>query len=253
MSRKWLIALIAGAVLIPLVVFASVRGDLLKMGIDSDAESITVTKDITAGEDVVATGDVTAGDDIISTDDVTCGDDCVITGLATVGETLEVTGAVTNSSTLHTVGNETTSGTLTVTGAISGRGTLTVTGVLDANSTATLSILGEHKQRILSFSGAKTLTTAMSGAFICNQDAATTVTLTLPTAAGGLYYTLSDVEAGADNDLVITAGSGDTINGGSAAGSYTCRTDAVKQTVTLVAINATEWIVKDEIGTFVNE
>jgi hypothetical protein len=265
MRGKWLIALIAGAAIIPIIVFASVRGDLLKMGINSDTASITVTKDITAGEDVVATGDVTSGDDTI------VGDDCTIAGLATVGETLGVTGAVTNSSTLHTVGNETTSGTLTVTGATALRSTLgvtgaatlsstldvtgvtTITGVFDANSTATLSVLGEHKERILPFDVTASITAAMSGAIITNKDAASSTVLTLPTAAAGLTYTFLDIEAAAGSDLWITASSGDKINGGTAAKSYKCTGDAVKQTVTIVAIDAENWEITAEQGTWSND
>lgn len=212
MNRKWLIALIAGVVFVPVVAFASVQGKLIQLGIVADRTgSMVVTKDITAGEDVVSTGDVTSGDDVI------VGDDCTIAGLATVGETLVVTGA------------------------------------FDADTTASLAVLGEHKARILSFTGSKTLTAAMSGAIISNKDAATSSVLTLPTAVAGLTYTFLDVEAAAGSDLWITASSADTINGGTAGKSYKCTGDAVKQHVTIVAIDATAWEITAESGTFSND
>lgn len=198
MRRKWLIVLIAGAVLIPIVAFASIRGQLIKMGINSDTTNIVIEGDVTTGDDVIV------------------GDDCVITGLATIGETLEVT------------------------------------GVVDLNSTCTLSVLSEHKARILSFTGSKTLTAAMSGAIISNQDAASSSVLTLPTAVAGLTYTFLDVEAAADSDLWITAGASDKINGGTAQKSYKCTGDAVKQHVTIVAIDDELWEITAENGTWAN-
>jgi len=228
MKRRWLIALIAGAVIIPLIAFASVRGKMIQLGIDSDGSNITIAGDLrVAGTNIGLTAD---------------------TDLLTLAANL-----VTVAGGITVTGNQLSSGTLTLTGAALMRSTLGITGVLDANSTVTISVLGEHKVRILSFTGSKTLTAAMSGAIISNQDAATSSVLTLPTAVAGLTYTFLDVEAAADSDLWITAGASDKINGGTAQKSYKCTGDAVKQHVTIVAIDDELWEITAENGTWAND
>jgi len=99
----------------------------------------------------------------------------------------------------------------------------------------------------------ETLTAADSGGIFTNQADPNVQVYTLPTAAAGLVYTFCDVEAGAGKDLCIKAGAADTINGGTAAEYYNCYTDSAGQSVTLVAVNATEWIVTASVGTWVND
>lgn len=77
--------------------------------------------------------------------------------------------------------------------------------------------------------------------------------LTLPSAVAGLTFTFYDANIVAADDLWITAAAGDTINGGTAAKSYKCTGDAVKQHVTIVAADATRWLIVAEDGTWAND
>lgn len=97
-----------------------------------------------------------------------------------------------------------------------------------------------------------TVTVANSGAVYTNDGAGATAKFTLPTAAAGLTYTFTDVEVAAGKDLTIQAAADDTINGGTAAKAYECTTDSAKHSVTLVAIDAVQWIVVSECGTWAN-
>ena len=89
--------------------------------------------------------------------------------------------------------------------------------------------------------GATTLTAAESGQVILVTGAATEVTL--PTAAAGLNYTIVRGSASAGDDVIVTAGSGDKIDGGSAAGSITNDVDQVGLAFQIIAVNATDWVV----------
>ena len=76
--------------------------------------------------------------------------------------------------------------------------------------------------------------------------------LTLPTAAAAVNFWFYDANVTATDDLWITAGAGDTINGGTAVKSYKCTGDALKQGIWVVAQDATSWIVMSEVGTWSN-
>lgn len=82
-----------------------------------------------------------------------------------------------------------------------------------------------------------------------NEGDADGATVTLPTAAVGLTYTFY-VQTG--QTLTVTANTGDTIriagNVTAAAGSVT--SNVVGSSVTLVAINATEWVAVSVVGTW---
>lgn len=82
-----------------------------------------------------------------------------------------------------------------------------------------------------------------------NEGATSSVTFTLPAAAAGLTYTF--IVQDADGDLIITAAAGDTIrDGGSASTSGgTASVTAIGDVVTIVAINADEWIIVYSKGT----
>lgn len=77
--------------------------------------------------------------------------------------------------------------------------------------------------------------------------------VSLPSAAAGLQYTFVDANATAGKDLWFTAASGDTINGGTAGKSYKCTGDAVKQHVTIIAADSTDWYIIAENGTWAND
>ena len=72
------------------------------------------------------------------------------------------------------------------------------------------------------------------------------VIFTLPSAVAGLTYTFI---VGTDGQRVtITAAAGDTIDGSAAAGNTWA--DAIKETITIVAIDSTSWIITSKLGTW---
>ena len=88
------------------------------------------------------------------------------------------------------------------------------------------------------------------GTVFTNEGAAGAVTFTLPSAEAGLRYTFVRC---ANQNVRIQAAAGDTINGGTAGKIYECVTAGeTASQVTLVAVNATQWIVLGEKGTWVN-
>lgn len=76
------------------------------------------------------------------------------------------------------------------------------------------------------------------------------VTFNLPDAAAGLEYTFVDYDATAAADLIVNPQDGDKINGGTAGVSYNCTGDAVGETMTLRAINSTDWVIIGYRGTW---
>jgi len=90
---------------------------------------------------------------------------------------------------------------------------------------------------------------AESGELYTNEGDADGATVTLPTAAAGLTFTVYVQTA---QTFTVTAGSGDTIRLGdtvtAAAGSVTSA--VVGSAVTLVAINATEWVAVAIVGSW---
>jgi hypothetical protein len=88
-----------------------------------------------------------------------------------------------------------------------------------------------------------------SGTVYTNEGDADGATVTLPAAAVGLQFV---VYVQAAQTLTVTAGTGDTIRIGSsvtsAAGSITSAT--VGSALTLVAINATEWVATSAVGSW---
>lgn len=93
-----------------------------------------------------------------------------------------------------------------------------------------------------------TLIQADSSKVLTNEGATAGVFFNLPaTIVTGMYYTF---HVQAAQVITVTAGTGDTIRLGAnvtpAAGSITC--GVVGSTVTLFAINTTEWVALDYIG-----
>lgn len=100
---------------------------------------------------------------------------------------------------------------------------------------------------------ARTLTRSESGSLVTNTGAAGQVIVTLPSAEAGLVY---HFKVNVAQNLRIKAASGDTIrigtgSAGSAAGYV--EADAIGESITLVALNATEWHTEAgsaAVGTF---
>ena len=152
----------------------------------------------------------------------------------------------------------TTTGKLTITNteAVTISGALTVAGATGLNG-AVLGDGGDSLYGVLSEieiepATSETLTAADSGKVFTNTAGQTITTFTLPAAAAGLTFTFCDISAVAGEDVSILAVGDDTINGGTAAKRYECTTDAIPQAVTLTAIDATQWIVTSEVGTWAN-
>lgn len=87
-----------------------------------------------------------------------------------------------------------------------------------------------------------------------SSGAAADIVLTLPTAAAGYIYHVVDANETAVADVTITAASGDKIDDGSAAASVVHDTDADNfASITLLAIDATNWVTITSTGTWAAE
>jgi hypothetical protein len=93
--------------------------------------------------------------------------------------------------------------------------------------------------------GPNTLLASESGKVLTNEGAAGAVTHNLPAAAAGLQFTF--IVQAAQNIVIQTVGT-DTIRSGAgvSSGPGTATSGTVGDTLTLVAINATEWIAVSE-------
>lgn len=128
---------------------------------------------------------------------------------------------------------------LQVVTSIDGLGTATLGGVLRY-----VEIIGTDH----------TLTAADSSRVIIadgNDAAAGNLVYDLPAAAAGLTFTFADANSTAGDDLYIKAAAGDTINGGTAGQYLACKTDSAGQSVTLVAVDGTRWLLIASVGTWV--
>jgi len=142
--------------------------------------------------------------------------------------------------------------------------TLTAAGDLTLAVTGTYSVGGaavtNQLRPVEHLTADDTLGAAESGKVVYVQKGSSggagpsDVVVTLPAAAAGLWFTIVDANETAAADVTITAGAGDKINDGSAAASYVHDTDADNYAaVTLVAIDATDWVVLSSTGTWSNE
>lgn len=124
--------------------------------------------------------------------------------------------------------------------------TLAVTGTISAGGSAITNQIVTVETDIDN----EVLTADESGKYFNNNGDTNTTVFTLPTAAAGLIFTFTDVEAGGGIDLCILANTGDKIDNGTAAQYLNCYDDTYGSSVTLVAIDATEWVVVAERGTW---
>jgi hypothetical protein len=91
--------------------------------------------------------------------------------------------------------------------------------------------------------------TGDSGSVFTNEGASAIVPFTLPAAASGLEYTLFVQDA---DGIQVIAGAGDTIRIGSlvTAAAGNVQSNTIGSSVTLKAINATEWVAIAALGTW---
>lgn len=94
-----------------------------------------------------------------------------------------------------------------------------------------------------------TVLTTESNAHFTNEGAAAKIVFNLPTAAANLKYTFIVQDA---DGIDITAATGDTIRRDTSvtATGGTITSTSIGSTITLVAINATEWIATEIVGTW---
>lgn len=100
---------------------------------------------------------------------------------------------------------------------------------------------------------AETVLAADSGKVFVNEANAGTTTYTLPTCAVGLVYTFIDISAANHDNIIITAGASDSINGGTVAKKYRNYNDAVPMSVTLVGVTVASWEIISRVGTWEND
>jgi hypothetical protein len=93
-----------------------------------------------------------------------------------------------------------------------------------------------------------TLTAELSWSVISNEGASAEANFTLPTAAANLEFTFIVQDS---SGLKVTAASGDTIRlaGAVSATAGNVASTTIGDTITLVAINATEWVAIKSVGT----
>jgi hypothetical protein len=169
------------------------------------------------------------------------GVDAAYSGNVTVGGTLGVTGAVT-LATDTTI----TKGTLKNT-----EGDITATkGNLNMTAGNVILTAGYVKQvQVTAKTSDKTLTTAECGNVSVATGASAAITLTLPTAAAGLEYTIFQISG--SKNLVVAAGASDVILGDGAADDNTATLTAeIGGSIVLRAMDATNWAVIASHGTW---
>lgn len=121
-------------------------------------------------------------------------------------------------------------------------------GFISYDATGNITTTGWIKNtRFVTAPGTSAVASGNSNGVFTNEGAGAQVDLTLPTAVAGLTYTF---HVQAAFTLKVIANAGDTIRIGpsvSAAAGF-CSTAVVGNSVTLTAINATEWVATSFIG-----
>lgn len=104
-------------------------------------------------------------------------------------------------------------------------------------------------RRVIEHTSSQSILSEESFTIFTNKGAGGSITLSLPTAAAGLEYTFVIMET---QTLVIDAAAGDTIQiaGSTSAASGNISAATQGHTVTIVAMDATEWIAHSVIGTW---
>lgn len=124
--------------------------------------------------------------------------------------------------------------------------TLAVTGTVSGGGSA-LANVAAYVEEITAETD--TLDAAESGKLVVG-DYTGTQTITLPPAAAGLVFGFVDSSASGGDDLIIDCDGSDTIDGDGAGDGITSTTDAIGQSIWLVAIDGTQWITFNRSGTW---
>lgn len=202
--------------------------------------SVTIGSTTTTAATVIqsGTGDVTitSTDDIIVSNNTGTGDVISLTNTqGTAAGAIAIT-ATAGSITATTGGNFTFAVTGNVLGNIYGDGSDFLMGYLRPIEVEPAT----SETVLITDSGKAFVTTAGQG----------TVTYTLPPAVAGLTFTFVDHSAGEGDDLIIDCAADDTIDGDSAGDAIESVTDAVPQTITLLAVNGIDWVTVSKVGTW---
>lgn len=140
-----------------------------------------------------------------------------------------------------------------VSGGVGGESLATTLGIGNTTGGTNLIISGGDAINGAGFSKLKTDVSAQAtsisvnittdvGKFFTNEGAAALVIFTLPSAVVGLHYYFYNQDA---NDIRVLAATGDTIRLGSvvSASAGNIESSAIGDSIKLVAINSTEWVV----------
>jgi len=179
------------------------------------------------------TGTLTA-DDVVVTDTLTVG------GAATINDAAEITGALTvaSASVTGTVSAEqlTSTDDVTVTDDLNVGGDATITGRVLYDVYVTLATTNT------------TVSATDSGKLYANKGATTEITLTLPSAAAGIYNCIYVSDA---YTVTIAPATGDTIEAlTNAAGDRLQNTGTSGDSICLVGLDIDEWAPLQEVGTW---
>lgn len=140
-------------------------------------------------------------------------------------------------------------------GAVSATSTLTATGAIAANGGIAGDggdTIGGFKRSVTIDTNNETLTTADSGEVFTNYGDSDDQVYTLPAAAAGLEYTFVVMTA---QQLRVTPVGDDVIyiNATAASAAEYWWADAVGESVTIIAVDATNWIAVNHIGTWTQQ
>jgi hypothetical protein len=121
---------------------------------------------------------------------------------------------------------------------------------LSAPTISATTYLGISLLTVTAKTGNYTVLPSQTNYYFTNEGAAGAISFTLPSASINLIYTFINQTG---NQLDIIAGSGDTIRSGLnvSAAAGTISTFDIGSSITLVAINSTEWIATSSNGTWV--
>lgn len=92
-----------------------------------------------------------------------------------------------------------------------------------------------------------------SGKVFVNTAGQGATTFTLPDAAAGLTYTFVDFSATGADDVIIQPQAGDSIDGDTAGDAVRNTADEASASVTIVAIDTTNWITISSVGTWTQD
>ena len=250
-------------------------GQVLLSSKDNAASAIALTANVGASETIVVTNTQGTGESAITLASTAGGvnvdaaaakdldlaggqvklvskDDAAgaISLTANIGASETITVTNTQGTSAAAIALTSTAGGITAT--TGGNFVLAVTGnvVGNINGDGSDFIMGYLKPVEVEPSTAETVLITDSGKAFVTTAGQTTVTYTLPDAVAGLVYTFIDNSAGAGDDLVIDCQAGDNIDQDTNGDAIESVTDAVPQTITLMAVNGTDWVTIAKVGTW---